>query len=120
MNFFSTTSSDDFESVRANCGLICFGEVLSCLLLICFCEFVELFIVRATKAINRRHGSENFGIKEEEQVVKEKPNLEDGELADDDEKRVIYIYIYIVYVLLCSFVAFCITIHFCSSFFIDF
>ncbi|VDK88079.1 unnamed protein product [Litomosoides sigmodontis] len=41
----------------------------------------------AAKAINRHRGSENLGIKEEEQVVVEKPNLEDGELADDDDKK---------------------------------
>uniref|UniRef100_A0A0R3S044 U4/U6.U5 tri-snRNP-associated protein 1 n=1 Tax=Elaeophora elaphi TaxID=1147741 RepID=A0A0R3S044_9BILA len=40
----------------------------------------------AARAANRRN-AETFGIKEEEKISKDKPNLEDGELADDDEKK---------------------------------
>ncbi|KAL3986047.1 SART-1 family protein [Acanthocheilonema viteae] len=42
---------------------------------------------RAAKIINRQRTAEAFGIKEEEEIVKDKSNLEDGELADDDEKK---------------------------------
>ncbi|CAG9530104.1 unnamed protein product [Cercopithifilaria johnstoni] len=42
---------------------------------------------RAAKIVNRQLKAEPFGIKEEEQTIKDKPNLEDGELADDDEKK---------------------------------
>ncbi|VIO99433.1 SART-1 family protein [Brugia malayi] len=41
---------------------------------------------RAAKAINRQC-SDGFEVKEEEKVVKDKPNLEEGELADEDEKK---------------------------------
>ncbi|EJW85704.1 SART-1 family protein [Wuchereria bancrofti] len=41
---------------------------------------------RAAKAINRQRG-EGFEIKEEEKIAKDKPNLEEGELADEDEKK---------------------------------
>uniref|UniRef100_A0A915Q0C2 SART-1 family protein n=1 Tax=Setaria digitata TaxID=48799 RepID=A0A915Q0C2_9BILA len=45
-------------------------------------------IERAAKAANRQRGSvESFVIKEEEKVTKDKANLEDGELAEDDEKK---------------------------------
>ncbi|OZC06495.1 hypothetical protein X798_06517 [Onchocerca flexuosa] len=42
---------------------------------------------RAAKAVNRQRDIEAFSIKEEEKIAKDKPNLEDGELADDDEKK---------------------------------
>lgn len=58
--------------------------------LVCFFNFIKLFIIRAAKAINRQRGIEAFSIKEEEKVAKDKPNLEDGELADEDEKKVIF------------------------------
>ncbi|EFO21317.2 hypothetical protein LOAG_07174 [Loa loa] len=41
---------------------------------------------RAAKVANRQR-IQTVGIKEEEKITKDKPNLEDGELADDDEKK---------------------------------
>ncbi|KAM3716755.1 U4/U6.U5 tri-snRNP-associated protein [Dirofilaria immitis] len=44
-------------------------------------------IERAIKTINQQRGIEAFSIKEEGKISNDKPNLEDGELADDDEKK---------------------------------
>lgn len=50
--------------------------------------------------MNRLRNAETFGIKEEEQIVKDKSNLEDGELAEDEEKKVSYmIYMFFYYVM---------------------